>query len=52
MSKKKINVAIVGATGYTGLDLIYLLSGHPRVIIKYLCARKCFKRLHGKRYYW
>ena len=40
MSKKKINVAIVGATGYTGLDLIYLLSGHPRVIIKYLCARK------------
>ena len=40
MSKKKINVAIIGATGYTGLDLIYLLSAHPRVNIKYLCARK------------
>ncbi len=40
MSKKKINVAIVGATGYTGLDLIYLLSNHPKVSIKYLCARK------------
>tara|TARA_Y100000996_G_scaffold287025_1_gene226642 strand:+ start:2343 stop:3377 length:1035 start_codon:yes stop_codon:yes gene_type:complete len=40
MSKKKINVAIIGATGYTGLDLIYLLSDHPKVNIKYLCARK------------
>ena len=28
MSKKKINIAIIGATGYTGLDLVYLLSKH------------------------
>ena len=36
----KINVAIIGATGYTGLDLTLLLSGHPKVSIKYLCATK------------
>ena len=37
---KKINIAVVGATGYTGLDLINLLSKHPKVKIKYLCATK------------
>jgi N-acetyl-gamma-glutamyl-phosphate reductase len=36
----KINVAIIGATGYTGLDLIYILSKHPKIIIKNLCATK------------
>jgi len=36
----KINVAVVGATGYTGLDLVFLLSKHPKVKIKYLCATK------------
>ena len=36
----KINVAIIGATGYTGLDLVYMLSSHPRVKIDYLCATK------------
>tara|TARA_B100000963_G_scaffold354211_1_gene370297 strand:- start:4440 stop:5474 length:1035 start_codon:yes stop_codon:yes gene_type:complete len=40
MSKKKINIAIIGATGYTGLDLIYLLCKHPKVEIKSLCATK------------
>ncbi len=41
MSKhNKINVAVIGATGYTGLDLILLLSKHPRVNIKNLCATK------------
>ena len=40
MSKKKINIAVVGATGYTGLDLVFLLSKHPKVCIKYLCATK------------
>jgi len=38
--KNKINVAIIGATGYTGLDLVLLLSKHPKVIIKNLCATK------------
>ena len=36
----KINVAIIGATGYTGLDLILMLSKHPRVKIVNLCATK------------
>ena len=40
MSKKKINVAVIGATGYTGLDLVLLLSKHPRVKIKNLSATK------------
>ena len=38
--QKKINVAIIGATGYTGLDIILLLSKHPKVKICYLCATK------------
>ena len=36
----KINIAVIGATGYTGLDLILMLSKHPKVRIKYLCATK------------
>ena len=36
----KINVAVVGATGYTGLDLILMLSKHPKVNIINLCATK------------
>jgi len=40
MSKKKINVAVIGATGYTGLDLILLLNKHKNVKINYLCATK------------
>ena len=41
MSKQsKIKVAVIGATGYTGLDLILLLSKHPKIKINYLCATK------------
>ena len=40
MLSKKINIAIIGATGYVGLDLIYLLSRHPNANIKYICAQK------------
>ena len=40
MSKKKINIAVIGATGYTGLDLVFLLSKHSRVNIINLCATK------------
>ena len=36
----KIKTAIIGATGYTGLDLVYYLSRHPRVNIVNLCATK------------
>ena len=40
MSKKNINIAVIGATGYTGLDLILMLSKHPKANIKHLCATK------------
>ena len=40
MSNKKINIAIVGATGYTGLELIYWLSKHPKANLINLCATK------------
>ena len=40
MSKKKINIAVIGATGFTGLELVFLLSKHPNVKINYLCATK------------
>ena len=40
MVQKKLNIAIVGATGYVGLDLVFILSKHPKVQIKYLCAQK------------
>ena len=39
-TSKKINVAVIGATGYTGLDLVLKLSVHPKVNIKFLCATK------------
>jgi N-acetyl-gamma-glutamyl-phosphate reductase len=34
-----INAAICGITGYTGLELIRILSRHPKVVIKALTAR-------------
>ncbi len=40
MSKIKLNIAIIGATGFTGLDLVFLLSNHPKVKIVNLCAKK------------
>ncbi len=40
MSQKKINILVAGATGYVGLDLIFLLSKHNKVNIAYLCAQK------------
>ena len=36
----RLKIAVIGATGYTGLDLVYLLSKHPKVKILYLCATK------------
>ena len=35
---KKIRVAVIGATGYTGLDLTLMLSKHPKVKLQFLCA--------------
>ena len=38
--KDSINIAVAGATGYVGLELIKILSKHPKVKIVYLCAQK------------
>lgn len=35
----KTNVAVIGATGFTGEKLIELLLGHPRVAISYISAK-------------
>ena len=40
MSKNILNVVVAGATGYVGLDLVYILSKHPNVKIINLCAKK------------
>ena len=36
MSANKINVGIVGATGYTGLELVKLLVNHPHFNLNYI----------------
>ena len=36
---KKINVSTIGATGYTGYELVKILTHHPNVNIKYLSSR-------------
>ena len=36
----KIKIAIIGATGFTGLDLTHYLAKHPRIKIVKLCATK------------
>ena len=38
--KESIKVAIAGATGYVGMELVKILSKHPKVEVKYLCAQK------------
>jgi N-acetyl-gamma-glutamyl-phosphate reductase len=37
--KNKIKVAVLGANGYTGFELVKILSRHPRVELKYLVSR-------------
>ncbi len=36
--QRDINVAILGASGYTGAELLRLLAGHPRFRIAALTA--------------
>ena len=38
--KDSLKIAIAGATGYTGLELIRILSKHPKAKIVYVCAQK------------
>ncbi len=43
----KINVAVIGGSGYTGLELIKILLKHPRVNLKYITSRQ-FEDKHLK----
>ena len=38
--KDSIKIAIAGATGYVGIELVKILSKHPYAKICYLCAQK------------
>ena len=38
--KDSLNIAIAGATGYVGLELVKILINHPKAKIIYLCANK------------
>ena len=38
--KESLKIAIAGATGYVGIQLIKILIKHPKVKIVYLCAQK------------
>ena len=38
--KDSLNIAIAGATGYVGIELVKILSKHSKVKILYLCANK------------
>ena len=40
MTRNSINVVVAGATGFVGLDLVYLLSKHPCTNVINLCAQK------------
>ena len=39
--KDSLKIAVAGATGYTGIELVKILSRHPKVKINYLCAQTC-----------
>ncbi len=39
MSTQKINIAVIGASGYTGADLVRLAMRHPNIEIKALVAK-------------
>ena len=34
-----INIAIIGGTGYTGVELLRLLSQHPSAKVRYISSR-------------
>ena len=43
-----LNVAVVGASGYTGLELIRILYAHPQVAITCITSeRSAGKRIRG-----
>ncbi len=38
MSQKTISVGIIGATGYAGQQLVWLLHQHPNVVINFVAS--------------
>ena len=42
--KESLKIAIAGATGYVGLELIKILVKHPKSKITYLCAQKLINK--------
>ena len=42
--KESLNIAIAGATGYVGIELVKILCKHPKANIVYLCASKSIGR--------
>jgi N-acetyl-gamma-glutamyl-phosphate reductase len=36
-----VNAGIIGVTGYTGMELVRILHGHPRVQLTYATSRSC-----------
>ena len=57
MQKVAVNVAVIGASGYAGAELVGLLCQHDSVIIKHLVVSensssegKLFSDLHGRFY--
>ena len=40
MAEKKLNVAVVGASGYSGEELVRLLLEHPHVNLSVLTSRQ------------
>ena len=41
---QKIKVAVLGSTGYVGLELINILSNHKNVLIKFLGSDSSFNK--------
>ena len=39
LGEKMLKVGVIGATGYTGSEIVYCLARHPEVEITSLCAR-------------
>ncbi|NPA39363.1 MAG: N-acetyl-gamma-glutamyl-phosphate reductase [Thermodesulfobacteria bacterium] len=47
-----IKVGIVGATGYTGLELLRILENHPEVEVKFITSRKEAGKTLGELFGW
>ncbi|MCP5468448.1 MAG: N-acetyl-gamma-glutamyl-phosphate reductase [Deltaproteobacteria bacterium] len=56
MTSKQVSIAVIGATGYTGVELVRLLQEHPQVKITHLTSEsfagkkfsECFPAFSGR----